>query len=243
MDAEVERNFVDIRRKITALEQVLTDGEDDLRRRRDLRRQMRHMRQFVWIIATAFGLFTTGLAIVAGLVHTSDIDQLEKFKNDLKAELLGNAQGAKLKILTLNHENLEGRTIHVTIAKASPQKNLTDTDTEKAPWKAFFDIVTENDGTGSSGEIWYKFYTDESLNLGTSVTDANIDNRIKYQGFISPSVQTVSAIPGGGFSIENYFHLDIFNKSLPDLTHSHLAMLRVYYGNGQMQEYTFYLEK
>src|SRR3954449_1108118 len=46
------------------------------RDRKDLRRQLRHQRQFLTIIATVFGLFAAGIGAFVGFIHSVDRDEL-----------------------------------------------------------------------------------------------------------------------------------------------------------------------
>ncbi|MBV8506566.1 MAG: hypothetical protein JOZ11_12270 [Alphaproteobacteria bacterium] len=231
MDADVEWNFADLKRKIYELEQVFTDGEDDLRRRRDLRRQMRHMRQFVWIITTAFGLFATGLAIVAALVHTSDIDQLEKFKSDLKADLLGQSEGGNLLLYGINNQPLDGQTILV-----SPNEYVRADKYKFSPtWGFEFFYVAKNDSDYPSGTTHAKvFYTDP---IKGQIPSSNFQDQFKYEINITPS--NPDSLPGRFTTTYVVQIVTAVDKPLKLIKSP--ALIEEFYGKGKSVKASIYL--
>jgi hypothetical protein len=175
--------------------------------------------------------FLLDWAIVAGLVHTSDIDQLEKFKSDLKAELLGQSEGGNLLLYGVNNHPLEGQTILVR-----PNEFVSTDRYKPSPeWGFEFNFVVKNDSEYSSGLLHTKmFFTDP---IKGELPSSNYQDQFKYEINNSPS--NPDTLPG--HFTTTYVMRVVTDVNKPLKLGRSPALIEEFYGKGKSVKASIYL--
>jgi len=251
MDSETAQHLAVIDAKLATIAKILDDGEDDLRRRRDLRRQMRHMRQFVWIIAAAFSIFFAGVGVFVSYNHSSDMDEVrdrldedrhmierfqtdeklarEQFESDLKERYLGKSANANLALYYPEHNS---HVIYLNGAKILVDINKTDQD-KNHPWSISFKYIIANEGNSPSGPIREKMLMD--LDTGLPNSDMRLPYRYEYN--IGAPDLSPAELPG------KYSSSYLVNLNLKDKPKFHNTrwLMEFFYGRGEISKATIYL--
>ncbi|HEY1723302.1 MAG TPA: hypothetical protein VGG27_18815 [Magnetospirillaceae bacterium] len=208
------------------------------RDRKELRRDLRHVRQWVLGLWGGITVIFAGSAALIGLVHIGDRSEFTQFKEDMEKEVRGFSGVPKVALTSLDGSNLSEKTLVINVFPTPPgvpPNNLSAADLKTFPKTFSFSFITKNEGDAASGVMWYKLYTDDSLKSLTKPTDE------QNKGYTSEFVAGASdlhipEIPGGGFSVYTQLHFPITNDN-PVLIPYHKALIKIYYGGGRHSDY------
>lgn len=232
------RQLHELQQKVNEITAVLADTEDDLRKRRDVRRQMRHMRQYLGMLTAVFAGSFTGFGIMAGFVHNTDTAERTSFENRLEARLVS---GLATPTLVLRYKDnygyvkdLDGQTI---VAKLIKEKDNSNPPIEK--WVVRITYIIQNNSDAISGRYRVEAYTD--IFFGGDDTIINADDSIKYKYEYDLTYDDDNKIwyddLPGHFAASRVLSL-WFGQNVtlpPNITRDSVPLLlKIYYGRGQV---------
>jgi hypothetical protein len=202
--ADEEQRLQALEQHVAQINITLTGGEDDLRRRKDLRRQMRHMRQYIGILVSVFvGLFAV-LGIVAALVHNSDTSERAQFEARLRSEFnegLDRERVDRQKFETTLRDQIIAKTAmpklslyNIDGAPLAGQEIKLDTTYDNATTPRInFIFIVRNESDTLAGPLYFKFYFSEPL---ITVFASVNDEKLSYEFTFHTEDLATKSIPG-----------------------------------------------
>ena len=179
-----------------------------------------------WQIGGVAGIFTLIfgiLTIVFNMNFNSEKAALREFQRDLKTEIGKIEATPELALLGTDGSPLANQVI--------PSEFLTEEDgTIRIKIKHFL----KNNGTGKSGPLYIKFYTREPIKLESPSTD---EPEFDYEAYVHPINLRPSVIPGN-YSVSMFLRFNL-KESTPPPRGTYPALLKVFYGKGDVVDATF----
>ena len=176
-----------------------------------------------WYFSGVASLFTVGFSVLVLILswnYGSERASLREFQKDLKAELGKLESPPEMELLGLNGSVLAGQDVAGGLFVS-----------EKGEHFLRISHLLKNRGDSSSGRLFVKLYTRESIPLGNVSTD---EPRYKYETYIAPAHLDPNELPGK-FASQLYY--TFFLPGTPGLKEGrHPALLKVYFGKGRVAQ-------
>lgn len=189
------------------------------------------IKSFITLIV---GTGTTVLGFLA-VIFTWNVNaekaELREFKKDLQQEVL-EAVGKVNAAPVLSLETRDGEPLHGSVILTTVHEDDAGDQYLRVP----FDVI--NTGKGRTGEIAVKFYTDENIVGGTKISR---EKDFSYMSISQGKEETGLPNMPGSLSAPYDYLIWTTDKTIPPFG-EYPAMVRFYYGKGNVEEARFTLK-
>jgi hypothetical protein len=211
--------------------------------KRDWRRDMRHMRQWIYLLftttATVIGLSFIGMGYFIAANRAIDVTQFEKLQTDIKTEraafeksltdkIEGNVSNSKLVFL-----GDKGQPLSVLHGEITRDDNKPS-NTSAYVCKMIFYV--RNTGGSPSGEMWFTIFLPKEFKTDRPSSAENEDITMKtqlpYEVEVGPKDLHIDSIPGGGYTLRHEFSFAFSASPFPKKG-VYQGRIEVFYGKGQ----------
>lgn len=132
---------------------------------------------------------------------------------------------AELVLLGANRNPLQGQNITAMVGR----------NPDKSAWLSFR-IIERNQGGTTTGPVFLKVYTSDPIILGSPSTD---EPAFQYEGYVTPERRPIPALRAG-VSVATQLNLQLLGRT--SLSGTYPALIKAYYGDGQVAQAYFNLE-
>ncbi|MEW6326891.1 MAG: hypothetical protein AB1487_04770 [Thermodesulfobacteriota bacterium] len=197
-------------------------------RLKQLEKRVRHLKWLVEITLVVLIIATVHLFYVK-LNLQSEKKSPHAYKAGLK-EGVEKASGytdsqPELVLLGANRNPLQGQNIMAIVGR----------NPDKSAWLSFR-IIERNQGGRTTGPVFLKVYTSDPIILGSPSTD---EPDFHYEGYVTPERRPIPALRAG-VSVATQLNLQLLGRT--SLSGTYPALIKAYYGDGQVAQAYFNLE-
>lgn len=198
-------------------------------RLKQLEKRIRHFKWFVGTLLVILAIAVTAFLLYIGFALTSEKKSPHAYKASLKEEF-EKASGRtdsqpELVLLGADRNPLQGQNITATVGR----------NPDKSAWLSFR-IIERNRGGTTTGPVFLKVYTSDPIILGSPSTD---EPDFQYEGYITPERRPIPALRAG-VSVATQLNLQLLGRT--SLSGTYPALIKAYYGDGQVAQAYFNLE-